>query len=80
MPPFALEIGFIIFICCSYMYFLYGEQIHAFGFTAYRFATAALTVSATATGAYYLWANPDKRWSLLETMVSQAEKKKEVKK
>ena len=60
-----VEVGFIIFIISSYVYFLYHDAINSGIQNLYKFGAAAITVSIVATGVYYLYKNPDQVPGLL---------------
>jgi hypothetical protein len=72
---FAVEIGFIIFIISSYIYFLYGEQLKGILENSYKLGTAAITVGLIASGAYYLYKNPEQR-GIVKEMLDQINHKK----
>jgi hypothetical protein len=60
-----VEVGFIIFIISSYVYFLYHDAINSGIQNLYKFGASAITVSIVATGVYYLYKNPDQVPTLL---------------
>jgi heme/copper-type cytochrome/quinol oxidase subunit 4 len=60
-----VEVGFIIFIISSYVYFLYHDAINSGIQNLYKFGASAITVSIVVTGVYYLYKNPDQIPSLL---------------
>jgi hypothetical protein len=60
-----VEVGFIIFIISSYVYFLYHDAINSGLQNVYKFGASAITVIVVATGVYYLYKNPDQVPSLL---------------
>ena len=59
-----VEVGFIIFIISSYVYFLY-HAINSGLQNVYKFGASAITVVVVATGVYYLYKNPEQVPSLL---------------
>ncbi len=60
-----VEVGFIIFIISSYVYFLYHDAINSGIQNLYKFGASAITISIVATGVYYLYKNPDQVPGLL---------------
>jgi hypothetical protein len=60
-----VEVGFIIFIISSYVYFLYHDAINSGIQNVYKFGASAITISIVATGVYYLYKNPDQVPALL---------------
>jgi hypothetical protein len=60
-----VEVGFIIFIISSYVYFLYHDAINSGLQNVYKFGASAITISIVATGVYYLYKNPDQVPGLL---------------
>lgn len=60
-----VELGFIIFVISSYVYFLHHDAINSGILNVYKFGASAITVIVAATGVYYLYKNPDQVPSLL---------------
>ena len=60
-----VELGFIIFVISSYVYFLHHDAINSGIQNVYKFGASAITVIVAATGVYYLYKNTDQVPSLL---------------
>jgi len=70
-----VELGFIVFIVASYVYWLYAQQINTAAQSAYRLGTSAITVALAASGAYYLYKHPDQIVLLKEMLLKKQGKK-----
>jgi predicted PurR-regulated permease PerM len=72
--PFVTELGFIIFIVSAYVYFLYQDMVHSTFQNMYKLGTSTVTIALVATGAYYLYKNPEQVPELITKFLKKPNK------
>jgi hypothetical protein len=66
-----LEIGFILFLIASYLYFMYQDMITKTATDMWKLGAAVVTVASTVGGVYYLYKNPEQINNIREMLLKK---------